>query len=157
MTYREIPYLSEKDKARFWAKVDVRSPDECWLWLGARSGLGYGCFTIKHAAYTAHRIALAAAATEVPVNRGVMHGCDNPPCCNPAHLSLGTQAENMRDMRKKGRQNYVRGSSVGLAKLTESAVRDIRNSRTFKAVDLAETYGVTRSTIYNVWSRKTWS
>jgi hypothetical protein len=90
---------------RFWEKVDQRADDVCWLWNGrARHWAGYGMFHVGNdRAEQAHRVAYALAIGPIPSGLGVLHRCDNPPCCNPSHLFLGTQADNLKDMWAKGR------------------------------------------------------
>jgi len=92
---------------RFWAKVDRRGLDECWEWQGSRTGRGrYG--NVKVDSYTnapSHRVAWELTNGPVPEELCVCHRCDNPPCCNPAHLFLGTHQDNMIDKVAKGRQS----------------------------------------------------
>src|ERR1044071_576298 len=95
------PELSEKDIERFWKYVDIR-PIGCWEWRGARIGTGYGSFAVKRESRLAHRLAYLLSRGYWPQTL-VMHSCDNPPCVNPAHLSEGTNADNLADMRHKGR------------------------------------------------------
>jgi hypothetical protein len=92
----------------FWDRVDRRSDAECWPWLGSSDRDGYGLVTVRKPKRRrgAHRVALALSlGVDVDELRGcvVRHSCDNPPCCNPAHLSSGTQADNMSDAWDKGR------------------------------------------------------
>ncbi len=89
---------------RFWAKVDSRSPHECWEWQAGRHSRGYGIFYLTgHTQILAHRLALALATGTIPEGAYALHSCDNPPCCNPNHLRWGTQAENMHDAASRGR------------------------------------------------------
>jgi hypothetical protein len=90
--------------ARFWAKVDRRSDNECWPWLGDLGTRGYGQINVDGKNVGAHRIAHWLATGEEIVGFIVRHFvCDNPPCCNPAHLKRGTQKDNVQDAIRKGR------------------------------------------------------
>lgn len=90
---------------RFWSRVDERGPDECWEWTGGRMVRGYGVFwPIKGGADGAHRVMWQLHhRLPIPPGRVVMHSCDNPPCVNPAHLSVGTHSDNHWDAAHKGR------------------------------------------------------
>jgi hypothetical protein len=95
---------------RFWKKVDQSGgPDACWVWTAGRGGtMGYGSFqmgTYRNTHHVrAHRMAWELTNGPIPAGKYVCHRCDNPPCCNPAHLFLGTQGDNLRDMYAKGRR-----------------------------------------------------
>jgi hypothetical protein len=93
---------------RFWSRVAVGAPYECWPWTArARHTFGYGHFTTDdRRQYGAHRYAYELTNGPVPDGLQVMHSCDNPPCCNPAHLSAGTAADNLRDMRDRRRSRW---------------------------------------------------
>jgi hypothetical protein len=80
----------------------------CHLWTGFRDPKGYGLMTVNGVVRAAHRVAWERANGPIPQGMIVMHTCDNPPCCNPKHLKLGTQAENVRDRIEKGRGRGAR-------------------------------------------------
>lgn len=89
----------------FWSNVDKRGPDECWPWKGREKGYGQARFGGQ--AISAYRLAYILEKGEVPEGMVVCHSCDNPPCCNPAHLWVGTHSENTLDMVKKGRWDWT--------------------------------------------------
>lgn len=93
---------------RFWEKVDQGEADECWPWTASTDRYGYGQFHVDGRSLRAHRVSYELANGAIPEGRLVMHTCDNPPCVNPAHLVLGTAAENMQDKVRKGRQSNGR-------------------------------------------------
>jgi hypothetical protein len=95
---------------RFWAKVDVRGPDDCWPWKAAKTGGGYGYIRVGLRTLVASRIAYQLTKGRIPKGKSILHSCDNPPCMNPAHLSPGTQGQNLRDSYSRGRR-----SSAGTA------------------------------------------
>ncbi len=106
--------FSESDIARFWAKVAVGGPDECWLWTAGTFGSKpYGQFGIQEAPgkqkhLYAHRVAFRLAHGPIAEGAYICHSCDTPLCCNPAHLFAGTHTDNMRDASRKGRLSVPR-------------------------------------------------
>ena len=154
--------LEYVDVSRFWSHVDVRGPRECWPWLAYKLPKGYGYFSVtkpKRRNLRSHRVAWAITNGSDPGVMDVLHSCDNPPCCNPAHLSLGNNSENMAQAYERGRKvSNLRGESSPHSKLTANQVIDIRmdlsNGR--KIPDIAGEYGVSRWTIGLIARGKTW-
>lgn len=139
---------------KFWEKVDRKSPDECWLWLASLNKDGYGCF----ASDVAHRVSWLVNFGEIPRGMYVLHKCDVCACVNPSHLFLGTQLDNMRDMKSKGRARDKFGEDNPKAKLTELQVRDIHSlyKSGESGVFLSKKFGVTKTHIYYILSGKSW-
>lgn len=109
----------------------------------------------------AHRVAWIITHGEVPKGMLVCHKCDNPPCCNPNHLFLGTHADNVRDCVRKKRKNPVHGERQWCAILSESDVREIRRRYVFRGgknstLGLAKEFGVDRSTITAITTGRIW-
>ena len=144
--------LTEKQKARFWAKVN--KTDSCWLWTSSCFDFGYGQFSLNDKKYKAHRVSWLLAGNTIPEGHIIRHKCRSKNCVNPEHLETGTHAENNADMIRDGTSN--RGIKHPMCKLTEAQVREIRNSDK-TGVELAEIYNVTIQTIYNIKNRKSWS
>lgn len=103
------PYIGCWTPARFWAKVAIRGPDKCWIWLGGcRGPYGVSWDGRVQRQRSAHVIAYELAWEETidPPNEG-LHHCDIPLCCNPAHIFSGTQKDNYHDMVMKGRLGNI--------------------------------------------------
>lgn len=97
-------YAARDTSTLFWNRVERRSVDECWPWIAkAKTRFGYGAVRWKGATVTAHRVAYELTYGPIPCGMSVRHGCDNPPCCNPAHLSLGSQSDNVNDAKQRSR------------------------------------------------------
>jgi hypothetical protein len=139
---------------RFWAKVD--KSNDCWIWTGLRSPKGYGVFWLHGRRWRTHRITYQFLVAPIPDGMDVCHECDNPPCCNPDHLFIGTRAENILDCVQKGR--HVRGEQVGTAKLSTLDVINIRqlHASGTSTMQIAECYNVAERTVRNAVRRRTW-
>lgn len=113
----------------FWSKVAITADDnQCWLWQGSVNRHGYGAHRVDRKRLSCHRIAWMYPNYIIPEGMFVCHSCDNPSCCNPKHLWIGTHQDNMNDMKKKKRQSFVRaqGENHGLHTLTNEQVANIR-------------------------------
>jgi len=140
---------------RFWSKVKKGDPDECWEWQASlRNGYGQLYWQVRGKPQLAHRIAYQLTHGSIPEGQVVRHSCDNKCCCNPAHLELGSQGDNVRD--------GVRRNLAGVAKLTTEQVKEIRDClvRSEKPYGLnkrlAEQYGVHVTTIERIKAGKMW-
>jgi len=152
----QLPRLSAFDLARFFAKVNTRGPYECWPWRGAPDVYGYGRFSLRTKTVKAHRVMYALARGPIGEGKLVCHSCDNPICCNPAHLFLGTTKDNLADAARKGRVS--RGEHAPKAKLLPRQVQEIRAKYAggFLQDDLAAEYGVYQNAIHEIVTRKSW-
>jgi hypothetical protein len=144
---------------RFWSKVDRRSDDDCWPWIASvrRKDEGYGAFYFNGRHHPAPRIAWMLTHQPVPAGMVVCHRCDNPRCCNPAHLFIGTPRDNDADRVAKQRQ--ARGSRNGFAKLTEFDVWFIRRARARLDASpgmLARLYGITGEHVWSLCNAPVW-
>lgn len=144
---------------RFWAKVNRRNPGQCWPWTGMTQR-GYGYLKVRGVRARAHRIAWELAhGRRIPEGMVIRHRCDRPACCNPAHLALGTHADNVADRVARGRSRYVHGERHGGAKLSEQQVGQLREMYAaggIRQADLAQRFGVSQGTVSHIVNRKGW-
>jgi len=144
---------------RFWSKVDVRGPNDCWLWIGQMTHRGYGCFKLNGFLKGAHRVAFELSVGPIPDGMWVLHHCDCPRCVNPAHLFIGTAADNTADMMNKGRFVDRRGTKNPRARLTWDDVRTIRYLRqTTKLTTTAigKQFGICNSHVSDIVNHRRW-
>lgn len=130
--------------------------NDCWVYTGARNSKGYGEFMIKCKLWKTHRLSYEYHCEPIPEGMLVLHTCDNPPCCNPDHLFIGTNQDNMDDKVNKNRQARNYGITNSFAVLSEDQVNDIRNSSE-SSIDLAHKYKVSRWTITRARGRRTYN
>lgn len=135
---------------RFGLNVE-RHESGCWIWVGAKTGNGYGHICSSGRKDMAHRVSWMIHRGPIPEGMEVCHSCDVRPCVNPAHLFLGTQSDNMQDCAKKGRLADVSGENSPTAKLSNLQASEIRNSCEPVKV-LAAQYGISIWTVYDIRS-----
>lgn len=130
LTYRNSRYTPKPRQplvsvdVRLWQRVK-RMPSGCWEWQGYRRETGYGQIGVGRVVVPTHRIAWEFSnQAELPDGLIVRHTCDNPPCCNPAHLLAGTHADNSND--KVARQRQAKGLALPQTKLTDAEVENLR-------------------------------
>lgn len=155
-----------RDLSNFWSKISIGEPDECWPWMASRYPDGYGMVGIRNQGRSttmrAHAFALTLATAEDANGRFTLHHCDNPPCCNPAHLYWGNQRQNIKDMDSRGRGKRVRlvGSKNPRAKLTEESVAELRRLYAeggWSQQALADKFGVSQQVVSTAIRRVTWA
>lgn len=157
-----LRFLSQLDRLELQLEA---LPNGCWVWRGTRDKDGYGVFTIQDQAtgkqrkLRAHRVAWEFEHLDsAPHNLELCHSCDNPPCCNPAHLAPGTRQKNAMEAVERGRHAAPRGSSHYSSKLTEANVREMRRRAAAgeSSASLGREFGVSPSVASQAINRKSW-
>jgi hypothetical protein len=146
---------------RFWSKVDIKGADDCWNWKASKSDQGYGRFgmTSKWVEY-AHRVSAVLYYGGIPGDLYVLHLCNNSSCCNPRHLSLGSQAENVRYMWESGRGSEAVscGEDHPAHKLTEDQVTQMLQMRRegHTQASLAKYFGINQTQVGRIIRGEAW-
>lgn len=172
--FTALPGTDPELFARFMAKVETGAG--CWGWDAAKTKFGYGQLRVARHCVPAHRLSWTFFRGPIPAGLCVLHRCDNPPCCRPDHLFLGTKADNTADMISKGRRRgggpsgekswsrnnpdrLARGERCGAARLTEGDVQTIRHLYDGGATlaEVGARFGVNLGTIWCIIHRKTWA
>lgn len=149
--------MTPNQTENFWRRIDRQStPRGCWPWIGFRDRKGYGKVGLGKRHFKAHRLAYLLAGGQIPDGILVCHKCDNPACCNPDHLFLGTNADNARDMAQKGRA--AKGESNAKHRLTDAQVAEIRamsaQAKWGWTRAVAKQYGVSHQSISDIINNK---
>ena len=141
---------------RFWSKVDKRGA--CWNWTASRMVSGYGVLKFRGRTCGAHRVAYELTHGPIPDGMVVMHSCDNPSCVNPAHLSLGTICDNMRDMYAKGRRGPRFAATAEIRKEARAHVvirlKEIATARGLSIPQLHRLTGIPEGTVRRLWKNE---
>lgn len=145
----------KNDEAAFWSKVNVVDAGNCWLWKRALRN-GYGNFCINRVSTYAHRFAYEQTHGAIPDGMQILHRCNEKRCCNPAHLRVGTPAENTRDAYADGLICVRIGEEHHRSRLKARQVLEIhRDGRIYSAI--AADYGIAITTVSSIKNGYTWS
>lgn len=156
-THRRFLSITQEGFADyFWSRVAVGAPAHCWPWKLSLNGDGYGQTKVGDRYWTASRLAFELANGPVPQHFLVCHRCDNPSCCNPAHLYAGTKGDNERDKFKRGRTH--KGMANPGRKLTQDQVDNIRRlfAQGETNIAIGKMMGVHHSTISKIRTGASW-
>ena len=131
---------------RFWSKVHVKLPEDCWEWQ-ANLGKGYGMFWFGKDSIVAHRVSWMMLRGPIPEGMNVLHRCDNRKCVNPNHLFIGTQSDNVCDMLSKGRGgDYRNGNTKSFSSEESLDISNLMsNGRSLRGIAIK--YNTTHTTI----------
>lgn len=142
-------------ESRLWAKIDkTGGPDSCWTWNGAKTKDGYGHQYISGKTVLSHRAAYLYSGFEIPSGFCVLHKCDNPLCCNPSHLFIGTRADNIADKVRKNRQ--ARGERIGVSKVSNLQVVALKRLRSlgWRQKTLSIFFGLSQGHVSGILSNR---
>jgi len=143
----------------FWSMVAISDPDSCWEWQGCRSKKGYGNLHYTELGEDkSHRVAYRLTNGNIPVGMCILHKCDNRACCNPNHLYVGDNDQNVKDRMARGRAFSQIGVNNPNVKLTEWDVAMIKRLRAsgMSALEVSDQYSITRTSVYNICGGRSW-
>lgn len=157
---------------KIWAKIGVGQENDCWEWTLRKDPDGYGITHYKGAPWKTHRLIYTISHGPIPEDMWVLHKCDNPPCCNPNHLFLGTSQDNVADRHNKGRdargerggwkqhpESILYGERSFLSKMTNDQVREMRRlyeTGRYRKSDLARMFSLSKQAAGKIINGETW-
>jgi len=158
MALKKFPFEAiQKSPQRFWNMVDTSK--SCWEWTGRLNKHGYGQISAGNTELLAHRAAYFLSNNDFNKSLCVLHKCDNRKCCNPKHLYQGTHAENMLDMKIKGRRKNINTKeSNGRSKINQQIADKIRELKKtgLRLVDISNIYSISNSSVSRVCRMENW-
>ena len=152
--------MTKEQLIHFWDRVNIAAENDCWEWTACKWN-GYGNLRVNGKKQSAHRTSWRIENGAIPDGLCVLHHCDNRACVNPNHLFLGSRADNVADMDKKGRRGTAnhKGEANPSSILTEEQVLCIMeelNGGNKTQTQIARDYGVSRGAIYAIAYKKSW-
>jgi hypothetical protein len=146
---------------RFFNRIDFKYIDDCWNWLGPQQPIkngNYGRISINYEEYKTHRLMYYLIYDSFDPEMWILHSCDNPPCCNPNHLRIGTPADNSKDMVLKNRQ--AQGSKIPQSKLNENIIcnilDDVLIGNLTSIKQIMKKYNISQSAAYHIFDGIHW-
>lgn len=146
----KIPRVKISMEKRFLESIDKKGENECWEYKAGKNQQGYGQLWYDDKNMRAHIVAYMLAYGEIPNGMCVLHHCDRPSCCNPNHLFLGTQQDNVKDMLNKGRGKYLANYDIA------EDIRNIYNIGGITQKELSNEFGISQGEINCILQNKQW-
>lgn len=153
MKHKSILMIFDSQYKRFWEKVNKEGPNDCWEWIGAINGKGYGIFSIFNTIFLAHRVSYYIVHGPISDGTLILHKCDNVKCVNPDHLYSGTQADNIHDRAERNPHNQG-GQVSQFSKCDAENMKSLHKSG-YIIKDIAEDYNVCAMTVHKILTGKT--
>lgn len=146
-----------KIKDKILNNIIINKTTGCWEWQKCCSSDGYGQLSYNNKQCTVHRLSYELFVNKIPLDKQILHSCDNPICCNPDHLRVGTNYDNVQDRQNRNRQ--AKGITHGRHKLTDNDIQEIRRLHStgkYTHGNIAEVFDISRSHICNILNNKFW-